>query len=164
MIALSLQRRGAINSRSKHSLESQPWKGHENILYRWIRASLYVEKNDYAFSQTGFYHKTNPNLFWRRGSDQKFLVEHLRSYPKNLLPENLHWACFRGRYICFSHSSILLPENSLSYWATMALATFSICCGVRTYCTVCSTTYHSMKSFFSFFFLQVWRFLRFAQA
>ena len=39
---------------------------------------MYVEKNDYAFSQTGFYHKTNPNLFFRKGSDQKFLVEHRR--------------------------------------------------------------------------------------
>ena len=36
------------------------------------------QKNDYAFSQTGFYHKTNPNLFFRKGSDQKFLVEHRR--------------------------------------------------------------------------------------
>ena len=78
MIALSLQRREAINSRSKHSLESNHEKGTKTS-YTDGFVPLYTSKKSYyAFSQTDFYHKTNPNLFFRKGSDQKFLVEHRR--------------------------------------------------------------------------------------
>lgn len=87
MSALSLQRREAINSRSKHSLESNHEKGTKTS-YTDGFVPLYTSKKSYyAFSQTDFYHKTNPNLFFRKGSDQKFLVEHRRlelaqGYPK----------------------------------------------------------------------------------
>ena len=78
MSALSLQRREAINSRSKHSLESNHEKGTKTS-YTDGFVPLYTSKKSYyAFSQTDFYHKTNPNLFFRKGSDQKFLVEHRR--------------------------------------------------------------------------------------
>ena len=78
MSALSLQRREAINSRSKHSLESNHEKGTKTSYTDGFVPLYTAKKSYYAFSQTDFYHKTNPNLFFRKGSDQKFLVEHRR--------------------------------------------------------------------------------------
>ena len=73
MSALSLQRREAINSRSKHSLESNHEKGTKTSYTDGFVPLYTAKKSYYAFSQTDFYHKTNPNLFFRKGSDQKFL-------------------------------------------------------------------------------------------
>jgi len=65
---------------------------------------------------------------------------------------------------CFSYAFIRSIPQSFLYWATSSDAIYSIRSGVKTYSTVCSTTYHSIKSFFSFFFLQSRSFLRRLQA
>ena len=57
--------------------------------------------------------------------------------------------------IARSFSFIGPLPNSFSYSATTRAAIISIRSALNTYSKVCSTTYHSMKSFFSFSLLQV---------
>ena len=45
---------------------------------------------------------------------------------------------------CFSYACMRSSPQSFLYWATSWAAIYSMRSGVRTYSTVCSTTYHSI--------------------